>query len=250
MENIDETILQNMGDLSSVIGRSPYVTGSPDQLPEGVNLSGVGDPNMPRDAAQYLGNVADPGMSGMTPQVGPGPGMDPGERQRLEQVAYDASMARIDAEEQAFQVAISGYSDEDKERFTLARELEQTREVNEWLNAKLQGNEQQQQQQASEGNKRKWLMVVATQTGLPLANQAVTTALLKAQNVQEMYTIANGLTQLVGGGQAQSAQRNMNSGILAAGGRPMPSSPQGPKRSSGDIAGLIGSRGAVSVNMG
>ncbi len=249
-QNVDEAILNNMGSLSQVIGNAKYQSGSPDQLPEGVNLSGVGDPNAPQDIAPYLGNVAESGVSGVTPQQAPGAGPDPAEYQRLQQIAYDASLARIEAEEQAFESSIQHLSEYEQQAYRLQRENEQTREVNEWLNQKLQQQEQSVQNQQQQQNKQKWMMLAATQAGLPLSNPGVVTALSKAQNVNELYSIANGLVQLVGQGQSTAAVNTLNNGILSPGGRPAPSAPAGPKRGSGDISGLISSRGSVSVNMG
>jgi hypothetical protein len=242
-ENIDDQIIQRMGDLSGVISGTQYQAGSPNALPEGVNLSGVGDPRMPVGAAQYLGNDAVSALPGMTPGQPAGVGMDPAEVSRLQQIAYEASLARIDAEEEAFQAQIAYLHPDEQERLTLARELEQTREVNSWLNDKLEGHQQLSANQQLQVNKNQWAFVAASRHGLSLSNPAVRTAIYAARNPQEMMQAAQGLVQLSG----RVAQPN---GMLAPGGRPGPSSPQGPKPRSGDIAGLIASRGPITVNMG
>src|SRR5688572_28616055 len=113
-----------MGDLSAVISGTGYVAGSPDNLPEGTNLSGVGDPNAPADLSQHIGNVVEPGQIVVQPGVVPQqqqtiapvqPAMQAGldaERQRLERIAYENSMRAIEAEERAFQAQIANLSDE------------------------------------------------------------------------------------------------------------------------------------------
>jgi hypothetical protein len=270
-ENVDESILNRMGDLSDMIGQTGYVAGSPEQLPEGTNLSGVGDPNAPSDLGNYVGNVAQPGQvihpAGVVPaqQMNPQP-VQPAvdvaamqaERQRLEQVAYNASMARIQAEEARFQAEIANYSDEEKERATLARELEQTREVNGWLNTQvnqakgqLTAAQQRQQQVQQESAKKQWAILYAHRYGLPIENQAVRAALHAAEDPQQMDGISQQLVGIMNQRTQVASQNQINSGILAAGsGGTTPPTRQGPKRGSGDISGLIASRSPQTVSWG
>lgn len=249
-----------MGSLSSVIQRTQYQAGSPALLPEGVNLTGLGDPNTPQDIAQYAGNVANPALSqgsmGMTPQIPvyqqPVAGPDP-ERQRLEEIARSASLRAIEAEEQAFQARIAGMSEEERAFEQLRRENEQTRSVNNWLNNQLENQAQQTQRQAmlqQEAAKNQWVILTAHQKGLPLENPGVRAALSQAQNPAHMAAIADNLAMLARQSQQMSSQNLVNSGIFAVGGGINPATPQGPKQRSGDLSGLISSRGQISVNLG
>jgi hypothetical protein len=258
--------MANMGDLSGVIGQTQYQEGSQDHLPEGVNLSGVGDPNAPADIAKYGGNVQpnqqvvqNPGVTpSFVPQQPVGQQIDPAaiqaERQRLEQVAYNANLARIEAEEAQFQASIANLSDEEKEREALRRELGQTREVNTWLNQRIQGVEKQMGEttrQHQERAKGYWIMHVAQQSGLPIENPAIRSALSGANDPQEMRAIAENLVGLINRNAVQSSQNTVNSGILSAGVRTSnPAPTTSPKQRSGDIEGLIASRGPIAVNFG
>lgn len=271
MENFDALIEERLpsGDLSGVIGNAQYVQGSPDQLPQGVNLTGVNDPSAPADINQYAGNVAAvPG--GLVQQPGVTPGIvqqqplgvqqpqaaqpDAHRVQELERIAYEANLARINAEEQAFQASIANLDDDTKEKMVLARELEQTREVNTWLNGRLQGVQQQHQetqQQFQQRAKNYWVMHVAHQSGLPIEEPAIRNALAGANDPNEMRAIAGRLVELINQSAAQSSQQVVNSGIFATGsGTSQPAAVAQPKKRSGDIAGLIGSRGQIAVQMG
>jgi hypothetical protein len=271
-ENVDESILRNMGDgLSDVISGTQYQVGSPDALPEGTNLSGIGDPNAPADIGQYIGNVTQPGQvvanQGVVSQIQPTtqpaqPAVDvaaiQAERQRLEQIAYNASMQRIEAEEAAFQASIANLDEETREMRVLERELEQQREVNNWLNTQvtgLRGQMTQAQQEAyqrqQEASKRQWGILMGHRYNLPYENEAVRTALLGAESPEHMEAIAQNLVQIVNQGARVTSQNRFNSGILAAGsGATAPTAPQGPKPRSGDISGLIASRSPQTVNWG
>lgn len=258
LPNIDEaisaSITSKMGDLSGVIGSTQYQAGSPDHLPEGVNLSGVGDPNAPGDIGQYLGNAANPVQTqapqGVTiPGAGyqqPAPSQADLERQRLEQVAYQASLRAIEAEERAFQAETAGMSEEERRVAQLEREVRQSREVNNWLNTQLDGTVQQQQQ----ANKNQWAILTAHQHGLPIENPGVRAALAQAQSPQHMHAIAQSLAQIARQNQQMAVQSRVNNGIFATGGGIAPTAPQGPKPRSGDLEGLISSRGQIAVNLG
>jgi hypothetical protein len=275
LDNFDELIANALpkGDLSGVIGNTQYQQGSPDQLPQGVNLTGVGDPNAPQDIGQYGGNVQPNQQIGVNPGVTPGqPAFVPqsfvpqqpagqqdtaalqAERQRLEQVAYQANLARIEAEDAKFMAEIAHLSDDDKERAVLQRELGQTREVNTWLNQRVQGMQKQQgetEQRYQQRAKNYWVLHVAAQSGLPIENPAIKNALSGANNPQEMRAIAENLVGLINRNTAQTSQQVVNSGIFAAGGGTTgPATTAMPKQRSGDIAGLISSRGQVAVNIG
>ena len=271
MDNFDELIESNLpkGDLSGVIGNTQYQGGSPENLNPGVNLTGIGDPNAPADIGQYLGNVAAvPTVQQQQPGVTPGivPQQPVGVQQQqavpqtpdrvaeLQNIAYQANLKRIEAEENAFQASIQHLDDDAKERAVLARELEQTREVNTWLNQRIQGVQRQVQeteQQYQQRAKNYWVMHVAHQSGLPIEEPAIRNALAGANSPDEMRAIAANLVGLINRNVQESSQQVVNSGIFAAGsGTSTPAATAQPKQRSGDIAGLIGSRGQVAVNIG
>lgn len=264
-EQISSEITSRMGDLSGKIGSTPYQQGSESQLPQGVNLTGVNDPSAPADVQALAGNVVPnsgiPLNNGVTP-VYPQAAQNGGfvqpqnqnadaERQRLEQVAYEASMKRIDAEERAFQAEIAHLSDEDRERAVLERELGQTREVNNWLNQQVSGSRQQMtqlQQRQQQQAKNYWVIHVANQAGLPIENQAISAALRAAESPEHMRAIADELVNMVNGSARNTVQNQVNNGMFAAGGgNNAPAVPAGPKQRSGDISGLIASRGQVAI---
>lgn len=263
-EQISSEITSRMGDLSGKIGSTPYQNGSPEQLPQGVNLTGVNDPSAPRDVQALAGNVVPnsgiPLNTGLTtgyPQAAQNAGyVQPtqnadAERQRLEQVAYDASMKRIDAEERAFQAEIQHLEPEERERAVLERELGQTREVNNWLNQQVSGSRQQMtqlQQRQQQQAKNYWVIHVAHQAGLPIENPAIKAALHASESPEHMRAIANELVNMVNGAARTTVQNQVNNGMFAVGGgNTAPAAPAGPKQRSGDISGLIASRGQVAI---
>jgi hypothetical protein len=270
-ENVDDSILNNMGDLSGMISGQQYQVGSPDQLPEGTNLSGVGDPNVPADIAPLLRDAAQPGQvvvqPGVVPQQPishqPVPQMQPQAvddtlRRQLEQQAYNASVRAIEAEEQAFEARIANLSEEEQTLERVKREAAQAKEVNTWLNQKVNGlqrqmtaQEQAAYQRQQESSKNQWGFLTAHQHGLPYENPTIRAALMGAENPEHMKQIAAGLVQLMNQSVQQTSQRQLTNGTLAAGGGAMgPSTPQGPRQRSGDIAGLIASRNPTAVNWG
>lgn len=273
-EQISQSILNNMGDLSGVISRTQYQQGSPNNLNEGVNLTGVNDPSAPADIQALAQNVVNPALAGSSTGVTPGqvpafvpqsfsgvpaqpqsqgqqPVVSDQERSRLEQLAYDASMARIEAEEEKFKAEIAGLHPEEKERRILERELGQTKEVNNWLNQRLSGVQRQMTQaemQQQQRAKNYWVFHVAHQRGLPVENEAIRNALAGANDPQHMYRIADQLSGMINTSARATVQNQVNSGIFAAGGgTTTPASPAAVKQRSGDISGLISSRGQVAI---
>lgn len=272
--DVDAEIVAQMdsSSLRPVLQNTPYQAGSTTQLNEGVNLLGLGqDPSAPPGVQQVhqqyvmqqnpqanpLGQQiisapggGMPGQAAGQPQIpyaGNQPQFTQADIDRYRGLALSAAQSRIDADERAFQAEIVSLSDEEKERKVLERELEQAHQVNGWLNQNLQGHSQVQQQQA----KNMWGFVIATQSGLPYNNPAIKTAMLAANDENEMRNIAQGLVNLITGSQSQQATQQLQSGVFAAGGATggggMNQNLQ-QYEGSGDLSGLLSSRNYQGAN--
>jgi hypothetical protein len=252
--NVDESILSNMGEgnLSGLLNNTPYQQASQDAVNPGVNLDNAGEPGAGQGGYQP-GNVAAPANVVAQPGVttGPGPQVPQAEIDKLRQIAFEASTAKIEAEEARFEaeLAAEGYSDGEKEYLRTKRRLEQTEAVNGWLNNKVQAQEMGQKQQANLIAKNQRAYLTAREFGLPL-NNVVRDALMAANDPQHMRTLAQGIAQLAGGAQAAQARNQLNGGVFAAGGTGAGSA--GPNmrqhERSGDLTPLIENRGYTTVN--
>lgn len=253
--NVDESILSNMGEgnLSGLLQATPYQQASPDVVNPGVNLDNAGEPGAGQMAGAQPGNVAVPANVVAQPGVttGPGPQVPQAEIERLKQIAFEASTAKIEAEEAKFEaeLAAEGYTEGEKEYLRTKRRLEQTEAVNGWLNNKVQAQEMSQKQQANLIAKNQRAYLTAREFGLPL-NNVVRDALMAAQNPQHMRQLAQGIAQLAGGAQAAQAHNQLNGGVFAAGGTS--AGGVGPNlkqhERSGDLTALIENRGYTTVN--
>lgn len=272
--DVDAEIVAQMdsSSLRPVLQNTPYQAGSTTQLNEGVNLLGLGqDPSAPpgvqqvhqqyvmqqnpqaNPLGQQIISAPSGGMPGQTagqpqiPYAGNQPQFTQADIDRYRALALSAAQSRIDAEERAFQAEIATLPDDDKERRVLERELEQAHQVNGWLNQNQQSIGQAQQQQA----KNMWGFVIATQSGLPYNNPAIKTAMLAANDENEMRNIAQGLVNLITGSQSQQATQQLQSGVFAAGGATggggMNQSLQ-QYEGSGDLSGLLSSRNYQGAN--
>lgn len=255
MDNIDESVLSNLGsdNLVGLISQTPYQPASPEVLNPGVNLNFTGEPGQVAGAGQP-GNVVQPGQVSGVPGVTPSPQpqVDPGEYERLRKIAFDASSARIEAEERAFEAQIQNLSQGEREMAILERQVEQTTKVNQWLNNRVQTQEMTQHQRNQEMAKRQRAILTAQQLGLPYDNEAVRATLLSARNPEEMLARGQGIANLIGQNQATQARQQLTGGVFAAGGASAGSS--GPNlrnfERSGDLTGLIENRGYTTVNWG
>lgn len=253
-ENIDNLIPSD-GDLSSLIGSTQYQSASPADIPDGVNLQESGEPGGPvgQQYANVAGAVETPAMTAAETTGG----VDP-ETHRIRQQAYEASQAafratqqRIEAEERAFEASIAHLPEDEQDRLILQREVEQTRQVNSYLNNQIQTSRQQQEAAQQDWAKRQWGFLYANQAGLPFDNPGVRAAVMAATSRQEMQQIVQNLVAVANGGRQGNIMNQINGGAFAAGGnRGATSSAQGPKKYSGDTEGLIASRGYITVNMG
>lgn len=254
MDNIDAAVLNNLGDgLAGVIAGTPYQPASAEAVNPGVNLVSAGEPGQSAGVGQP-GNVVAPGQVVQAPRVTPSmqPQIDPAEHERLRQVAFEASAARIEAEEARFEAEIAHLSEDEQRVAILERQLEQTSRVNNWLNNRVQTHEQSTVQQRQEFAKRQRAFLMARQAGLPFEDETVRTTLMTAQNPQHMANLVQGMVRLIGENRANQARSQLNGGMFAAGGSSAGST--GPNlrqmERSGDLTGLIGSRGYTTVNWG
>jgi len=258
--NIDDMVTK-MGDgnLSALIQQTPYANGSEAQLNEGAALAMANDPG-PGGIALQAGNVYQPGQVQQAPGVAPSQPVQQApdqsaamraEMQRLQQVAFESARAKIEAEERAFQAEIADLP-EHEQRIALAeRQLEQTTQVNQWLNQERLSQRQQAQAQQEDLARRQFGFIVAHEAGLPFNNEAVRTALLSARNGDHMRQIARELVTAMNGGHVQQVRQQANQGVFAAGGNNGASAPaQGPKQYSGDLDGLVAARNYQTVNWG
>jgi hypothetical protein len=270
--NVDAGILANINDsgLQGLIENTGYQNvSSSQQLPEGVNLSFAGEQTPVGVIPGQPGNTGQPGMVQQQPaltqpvtaprivETRPDP-RQAAEVQRLQQVAFEAAQARIDAEERAFAAEIRDLPDHEQQLAITERELNQTKQVNQWLNQKRQQERQAQMTQAQQleaqqqdAAKRQWGFIYATQAGLPFNNEAIRSAILAARDQAHMQTIVRDLAGIVSGSRGQQAQQQLQGGVFAAGGnngaaatgpRPVPR--------SGDLDTLIQSRNYQTVNWG
>jgi hypothetical protein len=246
--NVDSAILANMGDgLQSLIQNTPAASATAADIIPGTNLND--GPALAPGGVGQAGNIAPTGGGGLvTPQT-PGPAMTPEQVAHLQQVAYNATQERIDLEEQLFesQLAASDLTEVEKQLVRTQRELDQTQQVNGWL------NRQQQQVMTSQEMQAKSLygLTLAHQTGLPFDNPGVKQALMAANSSQEMRQIAASLAQAINVNQRQQVAGQVQAGIFQAGGNTggVPQATQ-PKQHSGDLGGLIRSRPTTVVNWG
>lgn len=252
-ENVDESVLQNLGDLSGLIRNTGYVQASAEAVNEGVNLTHAGEPGAQQLVGQpgnvpVMGNVqAQPGVTS-----GPGPSVDPNEAQRLREIAFTAARDKIEAQEALFEAEIAQRSEGEKEFLRMERRLDQTERVNNWLNDRLQGTQQMTEVQRQEIFKRQKAFVVSMQYGLPPNNETIRATLLTARNPQEMDARARELVQIIGQGQNNQARQQLNNGVFAAGGSRAGATGPNLQRfeRSGDLTGLIENRGYTTVNWG
>lgn len=245
--NVDSSILANMGDgLQGLIQNTPAATATAADIIPGTNLSG--DPALAPGGVGQAGNIAPNGGGGLvTPQVPSAPVITPEQVAHLQQTAYNATQQRIELEEALFetQLAASDLTEVEKQLVRTQRELEQTQQVNGWLNNQQERQLSAQEQQA----KSLYGLTLASQVGLPYDNPGVKQALLAARNSQEMQQIAVNLAQAINGNQRQQVQAQAQMGIFSAGGNNGAAGPASqPKPYSGDLAGFINSRPAVAVN--
>lgn len=253
--NVDSGILASMtadDRLQEAIGSRQYVNGSSDQLNPGVNLSGLGDPNVPASVAPYL-NTAAPGQTGVTnPSATVQVPRSEFENLRnvalnAQQAALDNANARIEAEEAAFQARIAYLPEHEKKVAVLERELGQFSQVNGYLNEQLGTVEQRRQESA----KAQWAFLMERNTGLPVNDPQVRGLLMSAQNPQDMAAKARGIAQLIVNNRQANNVQQLHNGTFAAGGvNGASAAANGPKRHSGDLDGLINSRGYTAVNWG
>lgn len=258
--NVDDMVSKmGDGDLSNLIQQTPYGGGSESQLNEGASLAIANDPG-PGGIAIQGGNVLQPGQVQQAPGVAPSQpvqqGPDPSaamraEMQRLQQVAFESARAKIDADERAFRAEIADLP-EHEQRIALAeRQLEQTTQVNQWLNQERLTARQQAERQQEDLARRQYGFMVAHEAGLPFTNEAVRTALLAARDKNHMRQIAQELVGAMNGGHAQQVRQQANQGVFAAGGNNGAVAPaQGPKQYSGDLDGLVAARNYQMVNWG
>lgn len=251
--NVDESILRNLGadSLVGLIADRPYMIASQDAVNPGVNLETAGEPGNVGVPSQP-NYAATPGVQQIPPGVTPSmaPAVDPGEVERLRQIAFDSATARISAEEQAFEASIANLDEGEQEFARLERRLDQTERVNEWLNNRVQTVEQTTEAQKRDLAKRQRAFLIANQAGLPFNNETVRATLLSAQNPQHMQQLANGLAEFIGQQRANQARQQVNGGVFAAGGSSAGTAGPNLKQfeRSGDLTGLIDSRGYTTVN--
>lgn len=268
--DVDATLVASMdsSNLQSVLQATPYQQGSVNQLNEGVNLLGLGDdPSAPNAGIQNVHQqyVMQQNPQGQVMVSGPPTGGMPGQGtsattyggnqqqdvERFRQIALQATQQRIQADEARFQTEIQHLPDHERERRVLERELEQAQSVNGWLNSTLEQGQQAQYQQQQATAKNMWGFIYANQHGLPYQNPAIKSALMAAESQEHMQQIAQGLVQLVTGGQSQQAVQQLQSGVFAAGGvSPSGGGSQSLRQfeGSGNLKGLISSRGYTGVN--
>ena len=256
MDNIDLLVENNAGgNLSEVIASTNYQPAS-----EGIVLPAepgrhIVDGRL-TDAAPQVAGQQPLGVT-TQPQLPQQPVVDPTQspqyqqaQQQLEAQMRAAALARIEAEEARFEADIAHLSEEEQDRKRLERQVEQTQQVNAWLNQQRQTERMTLEQRQQDIAKRQWGFLYARQAGLPFENPAIRSAILAANDRTEMQQIVQGLVNYVNSLQGQQAQQQLTNGVFAAGASNETAPPAGPKQRSGDIEGLIAARGYTLVNMG
>lgn len=245
--NVDEGLLNNMGSLQGLISQTPVQAASPEGLNPNIQLDFV----PPGHAGQVAGqpvDVSSGGVAGVvSPQQPTSPGMDPAEVQRLRDIAYNATQEKIETEEKFFELQLeaSNLTEVEKELLRKDRELQQTQQVNGWLNNQQQAIHNQREQAAKTGVG----FLVAQQVGLPYNNPAIKQAIMNGRSPEEMRQIAVGLAESINNAQRQQIAGQANSGIFA-GGTPGNVGGPAPKPFSGDLGGLVRSRPVTTVQWG
>lgn len=262
--NVDSVILDKMGDgLQNLISNAVYQPASSEQV-QGVNLNFQGEPG-----AIQGGQVANAsGQQVIQPQPSVTPSYPANQPdpvaiqqqaaqaiQHFQELAFQATAERIQAEEERFEAQIAGLDDDAKEVERVKRERDQLRQLNDYQTRRGQQQEQrftaaQQQdwQRRQELAKSQTGVMVATQNGLPYDQEWVRTALMAAQDRDHMSRIAQGISQALQNNHAANVQNQINRGVFSAGGNTgSPALGPQPREGHDSIGDLISSRGYVTV---
>lgn len=147
-------------------------------------------------------------------------------------------------EHQQFVQSLEGLSDEDKERALLRRQNQQLQNERNAAVTQLQTVQTQSVEQQEAASKKQVAHILAYNSGLP---PAYVNLLMSAQNVDEMKAHAAFLGKEFGQKTASQKQEAINELANSQALRPTGDNagafvPEGPKKRSGDIRGLIASR--------
>lgn len=260
--NVDDQIFQKMGDgnLPNLIAQTPYGAGSESQLNEGASLAIATDPG-PNGIAQGQ-NVLQPGQVQQAPsfaasqpvQQGPDTAAQQAaaaEIRRLQDIAFRTAQDKLQAEDRAFLAEIADLPEVEQRLAKAERLVDQTTQVNQWLNQERMTARQRQESAQADLARRQFGFIVAHEAGLPFQNEAVRTALLGARDKAHMKQIAQELVAAMNGGQAAQVKQQHNAGVFAAGGQVSQTPPaKAPAQRSGDLDGLVASRNYQIVNWG
>lgn len=262
--NVDSVILDKMGDgLQNLIQGTGYQPASSEAV-QGVNLNFQGEPGA--IPGQQVANAVSQQVIQPQPSVTPSyPANQPDPVaiqqqaqqaiQHFQDLAFQATAERIQAEEEAFEARISGLDDDAKEVERVKRERDQLRQLNEYQTR--QGQQQQQRfqsvqqqdfQRRQQVAKSQTGVLVATKNGLPYDQEWVQQALMAAQDRNQMERIAQGIAQSLHANHAANVQNQINRGVFSAGGNTgSPALGPQPREGRDSISDLIGSRGYVTV---
>lgn len=201
------------------------------------------------------GQGATDAAPGMTPPVvvQPNPEMDAlrsrlaeveAENEQTRQLLIQQAQAAARAEQARFMQSLEGLEPEEKQAKLLQFQNQQLVRANQSLNQRLQETDQRAEQTRQEIAKTQVAHILANRHGLPSQYAQV---LLRAQTAEQMQAdaafFAEQFKQKQATEQTQARQQFMEQGAYAPtgdnAGAPVP---EGPKKRSGDIQGLINSR--------
>lgn len=260
VQQVDETILNNMGSLDGLLSERGYATATVAMNGEAVvrNDVGTGPVTQPSPGEYAAPGVVPQDGQGVAPQpVLPAQPVQPtvsvneyhaamAYAARMQAAAQEATREKIAADDKLFLQSIQDLSELEQNAAILYRHNQQLQAANQGLSQTLTQRQQQEDEAEQEEAKHGVAMVLAMRNGLPWENPGVQAALLSAPDRQTMDQIVSGLRQALP--QAQVGQQQTPAQVAAGQivGAPARgnngAAPAGPKPGSGDISGLLKSR--------